>query len=205
MVTGKARRICLGSLQDLLCWGVSRGIFVKNDITQNTFCAASGQGDRPSKGNECTFPESPFSFWDHPFLSHIFAGQSQLCSPGLLMWHREQITMLYEFGAACFLCGCPVGKIITEKYSHTYHGQSIFLALLWLWPKWGISSSRLSSHQAFSPTSTEGHFSIDHGPLTLHLLPRDFQEIPEQHLVRGSNRQRRKERIIVWISITVFK
>lgn len=47
----------------------------------------------------------------------------------------EQITMPCEFGAECFLPGCPVGKTIAEKDSHVCHGQSIVLAFLWLSPK----------------------------------------------------------------------
>lgn len=136
--------------------------------------------------------------------------QASLSSAVLVCWSgtgiTEQIPMLCEFGAACFLHGCPVGKTITEKDSHMCHGQSIVLAFLWLSPKWGISSSGLCSHQALSLTSTEGDFSTDYGPPTLHELPRDFQkQVPEQHLVRSSNRQRRKEWIRMWVSITLFK
>lgn len=59
----------------------------------------------------------------------------------------EQITMLYEFGAACFLPGCPVGKTTTEKDSHMYHDQSNFFL-----PFCGCDPSEVSLAQGYVVT-----------------------------------------------------
>lgn len=143
-----------------------RGIFVKKWHYIEVPCAAWGQGDRPSEGNDGTFPESPFSFWGCPFPSHTFAGQSQPCSLGLLSWHRDHGA---DYSALC-IWGCMLTAWMSCRENLHWEGQprvpwpELFFCLPMAVTQWGMSCSGLCRHQAFSPMSTEEDFSIDHGP-----------------------------------------
>lgn len=84
-------------------------------------CAAWGEGHGPNQGDVGSFYESQFSFWGSPFPCHIFAGQSQLCSLVLPVWHRNQgagFISLWIWGCMLSTCLSCKEKNYWEKQIH---------------------------------------------------------------------------------------